>query len=293
MTLLPATQNSFKSGDCRTLSRSIGSWPSVSADLVRRTGLAREETSITSPNHLFVLNLRGSSDEGQHFLDGKPTAFVRRRPGSILFMPAGCKWMGWEAGASSAAYLAIRVEPQLVTELLGSKEKCPGILLRAELGSEDPVLTNAARGIAAEMRDQSPLGTLLVESYVGIMFAQLLRLQRYAPATPRSGGLPPAKLSRVIARIEEDLDADLSLSKLSDLAGLSIPHFCRAFKESVGVAPYTFILKSRIARAKEFLRHSELSVTDIALSCGFSNSSHFANLFRREVGMTPTAFRSP
>jgi AraC-like DNA-binding protein len=200
--------------------------------------------------------------------------------------------MGWEAGAASAAYLAIRVEPDLVTELLGKQERSHSVVLRAELGCEDPVLTSAARGIAAEIQDQSPLGTLLVESYVGIMFAQLLRLQRSTPATPRSGGLSPAKLSRVMARIEEDLDADMSLSKLSDLAGLSIPQFCRAFKESVGVAPYTFILKIRLARAKEFLRHSEMSVTDIALTCGFSSSSHFANIFRREVGMTPAAFRA-
>lgn len=292
MNLFPGPSNRFKSGACRTLSRSTWSWPRVAADLVRRTGLATEETSLTSPNHLFVLNLRGSSDEGQYFLDGKPIAFVRRRPGSILFIPANCKWTGWEAGASSAAYLAIRVEQNLVTELLGTQERSPDFLLRAELGCEDPVLTNAARGIAAEIQDHSPLGTLLVESYVGIMFAQLLRLQRCAPATPRSGGLPPAKLSRVMARIEEDLDADLSLSALSDLAGLSIPHFCRAFKQSVGVAPYTFILKSRISRAKEFLRHSEMPVTNIALSCGFSSSSHFANLFKREVGMTPAAFRA-
>lgn len=292
MNLCLASSNGFKTGACRTLSRSTGSWSRVAADLVRRTGLAREETSITSPHHLFVLNLRGSSDEGQYFLDGKPTGFVRRRPGSILFMPAGCKWMGWEAGASSAAYLAIRVEPDLVTELLGTHERRPRVSLRAELGCEDPVLTNAARGIAAEIQDQSLLGALLVESYVDIMFAQLLRLQRCAPATPKAGGLPTAKLSRVMARIEEDLDANLSLSTLSALAGLSIPHFCRAFRESVGVAPYRFVVNSRIARAKEFLRHSEMSVTEISLSCGFSSSSHFANLFRREVGMTPAAFRA-
>ena len=133
MNLFPGPSNRFKSGACRTLSRSTWSWPRVAADLVRRTGLATEETSLTSPNHLFVLNLRGSSDEGQYFLDGKPNAFVRRRPGSILFVPAGCTWMGWETGASSAAYLALRVEPRLVTELLEPLARSRELLLKPEL----------------------------------------------------------------------------------------------------------------------------------------------------------------
>lgn len=282
----------FKSGACQSLSRVSRSWGPIEADQVRRTGLDREETALTSSRHIFVLNLRGSSDHGQYFLNGKSTTFMRRRPGSLLFMPAGHSWTGWEAGASSAAYLAIQVEPALVADLLVSRTKSRNLALMPELACEDLVLTNAARGIAAEMQEQSPLGTLLVENYVTIMFAQLLRLQQCVSEAPKLGGLPPAKLARVIAKIDEDLEAELSLSKLANLTGFSVPHFCRAFKQSVGVAPYTFILRRRIERAKEFLRHSEMPVTDIALACGFSSSSHFANVFRRETGISPAAFRA-
>lgn len=282
----------FKVGICRTLTRDQRSWGRIKADLVRRTGLTREETSASSPQHVFVFNLRGSSDQGQYVLDGKQRAFVRRRPGAMLFIPAGCNLRGWESGAASAAYLSIRVDPDLVTDLLDQSVKTSNLSFAPDLGFEDHVLANSARGLGAEIHDSSALSNMLVESYVGTMLAQLLRRQRSVSFAPKSGGLSPANLNRVIAKIEDELDEELTLTQLSELVDLSIPHFCRAFKQSVGCPPYTFIMRRRIDRAKEFLRHSEMPITAIALSCGFSHSSHFANAFRREMGMSPAAFRA-
>ena len=162
--------------------------------------------------------------------------------------------------------------------------------LSPDLGFEDPIILNAARGIGAEIRDRNPLSAMLVESYTATIFAQLMRRQRY-PASVRKGGLAPMNLNRVIQRIDDDLTADLSLLQLAELAGLSVPHFCRAFRQTLGCPPYAFIIRRRIERAKDFLRHSSMPVTDIALSCGFSSSSHFSNAFRREVGTTPVAYR--
>jgi AraC-like DNA-binding protein len=287
-----APVSTFKAGVCRTMSRSNKSWGRVHADHVRRTGLAKEETFITSDQHLVLLNLKGNSERGEYFLDGKPASFIQRRPGSVLFIPAGCNWKGWEIGASSAAYLSISIDPNLVTELLARGTSYKQHALDPDLGCEDPVLMNAARGIGSEIQDQNPLSTLLVESYVATLFAQLLRKQRYVPAARKTGGLAPKILNRVVEKIDDELTDELSLSQLSELAGLSIPHFCRAFKKTVGCPPYSFIVRRRIDRAKEFLRHSTMSVTDIALACGFSSSSHFANTFRREAGMPPLAYRT-
>ncbi|WP_063963355.1 AraC family transcriptional regulator [Ensifer sp. Root31] len=280
----------FKTGSCRTISREKKSWDRVQAELVRRTGLEKEEIAITSDRHLVMLNVQGDCEQGQYFLDGKPTSFVRRKPGSILFVPAGCNWQGWEAGAPTAAYLSLSVDPSFVTDLVGRTTPNLQPSLSPDLGCEDPVLMNAARGIGAEIQDQGPHSGLLVESYVATIFAQLLRRQRYIPSVSK-GGLTPASLNRVIEKIDENLDVGLSLSHLAEVVNLSIPHFCRAFKQSLGCPPYAFIIRRRIERAKEYLRHSSMSATDIALACGFSNSSHFSNAFRREVGMTPVAYR--
>jgi AraC-like DNA-binding protein len=280
----------FKSGDCRTISHQRKSWGLVHADLVRRTGLAREETDITSTRHLILLNLKGNSERGEYFLDAKPAAFVPRKPGAILFIPAGCNWRGWEVGDPTAAYLSISVDRAFLNKLFDRTLLSAPPSLSPDLGCEDLVIMNAARGIGAEIHERYPLSTLLVESYAATIFAQLVRKQRYAPPV-RKGGLASANLSRVLQRIEDDLATDLSLEQLAALAGLSIPHFCRAFKQTLGCPPHAFIIRRRVERAKEYLRHSSMTVTDVALVCGFSSSSHFSNVFRREVGTTPVGYR--
>jgi AraC-like DNA-binding protein len=52
-----------------------------------------------------------------------------------------------------------------------------------------------------------------------------------------------------------------------------------------------YLTRLRISRARDLLRSSDHSVTEIAISCGFSSSQYFANVFRRLVGQTPSAFR--
>lgn len=291
MNMTPSVQSPmFKQGKCRTASHQRRSWTCLDADLVQRSGLEKEETEFSSKKHLVLLNLKGNSERGEYSIDGKKTGFVCRKPGAVLFVPAECKWHGWEMGASTAAYLAVLVDPGWVSMLFDRVS--PGSLpaLSPDLGFEDPIIMNAARAIAAEIIDRNPLSALLVESYAATMFAQLMRRQRYTPSS-RKGGLAPVSLGRVIQKIDDDLTSDMSLSQLAGLVGLSIPHFCRAFRQTIGCPPYTFILRRRIERAKEYLRHTSMAVTDIALSCGFSSSSHFSNAFRRETGATPAEYR--
>lgn len=280
----------FKAGNCRTIVHEQRIWRHVQADLVRRTGLETEEFATKSDRHLVLLNVKGKSERGEHFLDGKRTRFVPRRPGSVLFIPAGCHWKGWEAGASTAAYLSITIDPIFVSDVFSRMATGTLPTLSPDLGCEDAIIMNAARGIGEEIDEHNHLGTMVVESYVATMFAQLFRRQRYV-ATARKGGLSATNLNRVIEKIDDDLTSDLSLAQLAALAGLSIPHFCRAFKQTLGCPPHAFIVRRRVERAKEYLRLSRMPITEVALLCGFSSSSHFANTFRRETGMTPQDFR--
>ncbi|QTG17193.1 helix-turn-helix transcriptional regulator (plasmid) [Agrobacterium tumefaciens] len=280
----------FKSGDCRTISHQRKSWGLINADLVRRTGLAREETAITPSRHLILLNLKGTAERGEYYLNAKPAPFIPRKPGAILFIPAGCRWEGWEVGASTAAYLSISVDETFVTDLFNRSSSAAPASLLPELSCEDAVIMNAARGIGAEIHGRYPLSTLLVESYAATIFAQLVRKQRRVSPI-RKGGLAPANLGRVLQRIEDELASDLSLGQLASLAGLSVPHFCRAFRQTFACPPHTFIIRRRVERAKECLRQTSMTITEIALASGFSSSSHFSNCFRRVVGTPPLAYR--
>jgi AraC family transcriptional regulator len=91
--------------------------------------------------------------------------------------------------------------------------------------------------------------------------------------------------------IEENLGLDVRLSELAIVAGLSPQHFSTLFKQSTGIAPHRYLISRRIERAKALLTTSTLSLTDIAAACGFSDQSHFTNVFRHMVRCTPRRWR--
>jgi AraC family transcriptional regulator len=91
--------------------------------------------------------------------------------------------------------------------------------------------------------------------------------------------------------VHAEMEGDLSLEELADAAGLSITHFSQMFRESTGQSPHQFVLHRRVDLAKEMLRAAEMRVLDVAVACGFKTQQHFARVFRRVCGASPTAYR--
>ena len=91
--------------------------------------------------------------------------------------------------------------------------------------------------------------------------------------------------------VHAEMEGDLSLEELADAAGLSIAHFSQMFRESTGQSPHQFVLHRRADLAKEMLRAAEMRVLDVAVACGFKTQQHFARVFRRVCGASPTEYR--
>jgi AraC-like DNA-binding protein len=105
------------------------------------------------------------------------------------------------------------------------------------------------------------------------------------------GGLPPKLTQRIRDHIDAHLEQEIRLDALAEKAGLSVHHFARAFKQSVGEPPHRYIIRRRVERANELLLETELPLTEVALAVGFSDHSHLARHFRRVKGLTPKAAR--
>jgi AraC family transcriptional regulator len=134
---------------------------------------------------------------------------------------------------------------------------------------------------------------LYVESQV-LKLAVLL-LQRHSTASQAFTILPSSGLTRIQARrvldyIESNVSRELSLGELARIADLSLHHFARMFKKTIGVAPHRYIITRRVEHAKGMLRATSESLVEIGLSAGFSSQSHFSSTFRRMVGATPAEF---
>ena len=109
--------------------------------------------------------------------------------------------------------------------------------------------------------------------------------------TPSRGGLSPAVTRRVCDYMEGHLDEKIRLDGLAALAGLSTDHFARAFHQSVGVPPHTYLLRRRLEHVEHMLRKTHAPLSEIALATGFSDQSHLARHFRRWAGVSPRQVR--
>jgi AraC family transcriptional regulator len=106
------------------------------------------------------------------------------------------------------------------------------------------------------------------------------------------GGLPIGKLRKVEDYVRAQLAEDISVDTMAGLVDLSSFHFSRVFKEATGMSPLQFVTRERITRAQQMIRETSLSLIEIAMDVGYTSPSHFAQVFRRVVGVTPTGFRS-
>jgi len=98
-------------------------------------------------------------------------------------------------------------------------------------------------------------------------------------------------VNRVICFMEENLATEASLEALASKVGLSPSYASRIFKEMTGVSPWEYLVRLRLEGAKALLASSSLSISEIALRCGFCDSSHLAKSFKKHEGRSPKEFR--
>ncbi len=219
-------------------------------------------------------------------------------PGTVWLCPAGVRedmiHLYGEIPDSIHLYLPA---PALANTALQDLDIDPQRMrLRYAGGFRDPLIEAIGRTVAAELVIPAPsppcwstpcrqrLGSISCASYSSLVPAA------HAPQ-PARGTLDRRRLTRVLDFIDAALDRDLTLDELAREACLSPFHFARSFKAAMGASPHRYLLQRRLEHAKALLRAGALSITEVALACGFSSPAHFASSFRRATGVTPSLFR--
>lgn len=98
-------------------------------------------------------------------------------------------------------------------------------------------------------------------------------------------------VQRVIARVDLDLTADLSLNAHAEALEVNSSYLSALFKKETGQTITEFVMTRRMDHAKFLLRSTRLSVSEVARQCGISDDNYFTKLFKKYVGETPRQYR--
>lgn len=173
---------------------------------------------------------------------------------------------------------------------LGAK---PVERLDCERGTFDETVWHLGSALLPALARPQELGAMYAEqimlathTYFAVTFGGMR-----PPSRPSRGSLAPWQLHRVQELMLANLGGDPSLSMLALECGLSLSHFKRAFRESAGCPPYTWLQRQRVEHAKQLLRANAIGIADIAIECGFADQSHFTRVFTAIVGIPPRAWQ--
>jgi len=269
-------------------SRLLG-WPGITVCHSQAPSLALDAPPLTT--HVVSLALNALPRLLQQ-RDGRSVDRARVQ-WEVKILPAGHP-SSWRAeGPVENLYIAL--EPCFLQHV--ALEVCDMDPARVELrhvfGGRDAVIKHLGCLLWTELYTTGLGGAVYAASLAQVLALHLLRTAGARTPVLRhyTGGLPKHKLDLVLAYIHDQLAGQITLADLAGLVHLNQYHFLKAFRQSMGVTPHRYLLARRIAQAQALLHNHMMPITTIALQVGFRTPSHFTWHFRRQTGVTPTAYR--
>lgn len=190
--------------------------------------------------------------------------------------------------------IVLSIAPAFLQKVLAGSLPGGRLELVEKFAFEDGQIERLVAALHIETEAGAPTGRLFGQSLASALVVYLA--QRYSTSPPKfsahRGGMPSARLKRVLDYIGAKLDEDLSLLVLANVVGMNLYYFARLFKQSTGLSPHRYVLEQRVARAKQLLHTPEMTVLEAGVRTGFGDQGHFTKVFRRFVGVTPTKFRA-
>lgn len=296
----PESRASIEATPGRVLARSTDvGWTSVLLTLRDKTIPVGETTtyeSLPTPDHAVAL-LVGGDFEIEGF-DGRMWRRVVRQPGSAGLTPGGVvNRVRWRLRSAVPLRTAQLFLPSALLQETREEFRRTGVpgsaLLGPSLGFTDPAVSQAIVALLRALHAGAP--DLYAESVAQFLAVHLLS----AHAAPMGGAedrrwagpLSDQRLARALEYLSSHFHEPVTLARVASEAGVSKFHFVRLFRLAMGEAPHAYLIRLRLDCARQLLRETDLSVAEIARSCGYPGAAHFARAFGRETGQTPTAFR--
>jgi AraC family transcriptional regulator len=282
----PDPVSSLEISPANIVTRRQAAWQGMRVEIIQCITQDRIEFRFRAPCHLLLVYEEGVRDGGETTIGDLARSTLRTMQRKLTFVPAALDYHEWHQPIVRSRIICLYFDPSnLPIQSNGHKAPAP---LAPRLFFENNMVWQTAVRLAAAVEDG------VNERYseaLGLVIAHELLQTHVNRRSPARGGLAVWQQRIVANYIDEHLAESVSLAALAKLVNLSSYYFCRAFKQSFGVPPHRYHTLRRIDRAKIMLANPDRSVTETALSLGFSETSSFSAAFRHTTGTTPTAYR--
>jgi AraC family transcriptional regulator len=250
-----------------------------------------EERDETIP-HQHVLMLWTRPASGEYALGGGRYVHCSKGAGTLTLIPAGILTAFRTHVPTEVVLCALESDfvEELLSEADGHREFTP--LMRPKF--QDSAIRRLITLLLEELRGGAPTGKLYADSLalaIGMRYARLAEAGHHRERYSHTSALPPVALRRVIERIKQSFETDLTLDSLAAESGYSRAHFLRMFRAATHQTPHQYLLSLRLENAIQMMRERSTPLIDIAVACGFSSHAHFTNVFRSKLGMLPSQYR--
>lgn len=270
-----------------TVSSSEMAWEDLVIEHVIDRGHEAHET--TSPAHLLALQLEHPAtlewkSDGCSYRDVFTAGDININPSGNTATPR------WE---QQSEFALLSLQPQIVNRVAEESARGGRVELVPNFKRTDPLIAGIMHTLMRDVEQGILANRLYTSTLANALALHLLKNYSIFAQNPHlySGGLSPSQLRRATDYLNSHLEQNPSLTEVAAVVGVSMHHFARAFKQSIGIPPHRYLMERRIERAKVLLDQTNLPLPEIAFRLGFSSQSHFTTVFRQTTGTTPKNYR--
>jgi AraC family transcriptional regulator len=267
---------------------------SLHAVHVRRNRVGSTIVPTPPPNPMFMIAVHLRDMEGGDlWRDGRHLRAAPIKAGGLRIYDQRHAWVKDVSTPFESVnfFVSLDAFTELAAELKAPRIETLSFL--NEEGDIDSVLEGLARAIAPAIARPSEVSRLFADHVFAAVRLHVARAYGGLRLSdmPRQWCLSPLQERRVKDWLLSDLAADSSVSELAAICGLSRSHFVRSFKNTTGLPPHRWLLMQRLQQAQRLLNQTSMSVSEIALECGFADQSHLTRVFSKAMGVGPAAWR--
>ncbi|MDC7222088.1 MAG: AraC family transcriptional regulator [Spirochaetales bacterium] len=120
----------------------------------------------------------------------------------------------------------------------------------------------------------------------------IITLSREENREEKTRGEESRPIARAMAYLQENYRRRITAEELAETAHVSSRHLSRIFNSLLNTTPFEYLADLRLKEAHKMLSETEKTITEVAESCGFSDSNYFAQVFKKRFGMSPREYKN-